>query len=113
MKRARIGLLLTMALIAFMVPRPGRCQGTLSAMQTEVDEIARAARPSVVTVVTQNTVVTRGRRGAPARSHLRTRVGSGIAVEENAVITTASVVLGAEHLSIRTTNDLQVDARLV
>lgn len=92
---------------------PAHAQGALSALQTDVDQIVRHARPSVVTVFAQRTIVdTHPLPGQPAR-RLHTRVGSGVAVEESAIITTASVVLGAERLLVRTDNGLQVDAQLV
>src|SRR5262249_61850967 len=41
------------------------------------------------------------------------RVGSGVSVSANGVLTTASVVLGAEHVSVVTDNHLQVEAHVV
>src|SRR6266850_1681966 len=89
-------------------PVPSRAEGTLSALQTDMDQIARRARPAVVTVFAQRTT-----HRTPGEKRLRTRVGSGVAVEENGILTTASVVLGAERLIIRTANGLQADAELV
>lgn len=87
-------------------------QGTLSALETDVDQIARASRASVVTVIAQRKVTQRMRRG-DARERLLTRIGSGVSVQPHDVITTASVVDGAEHLWIRTTNGLQSEAVVV
>ena len=112
-------------------PRPEAPQGLLSALQTDMDQIARRARPSVVTVFAQ-TLLTRetahpsgsppgnapeagpgaGAATVPAPVRMHTRVGSGVAVEESEILTTASVVLGADRLMIRTANGLQVEAEL-
>src|SRR5262249_6932615 len=48
-----------------------------------------------------------------AGPRIHTRVGSGVAMREDEVITTASVVSGAEHVSIRTDNGLECEATLV
>lgn len=88
--------------------RPVFAEGTLSALQTDMDQIARRARPAVVTVFAQHTT-----KKSSAEKRVRTRVGSGVAVEENGILTTASVVLGAERVVIRTANGLQADAELV
>ena len=89
-------------------PAPAGAEGTLSALQTDMDQIARRARPAVVTVFAQRTT-----RKPGGEKRLRTRVGSGVAVEESGILTTASVVLGAERLMIRTANGLQAEAELV
>jgi len=89
-----------------------RAQGTLSALQTDMDQIARRARPAVVTVIAQREVARKS--GAPAsEKRQRTRVGSGVAVEENGILTTASVVMGADRLVVRTANGIQAEAELV
>jgi serine protease Do len=98
------------ALLALIVPSGLTAQGTLSALDTDVDQVARAARPSVVTVIAQRTVTQVRRRGSPERQRLHSRIGSGVAVEENIVVTTASVVDRAEKVLIRTTNGLQSEA---
>ena len=85
-------------------------QSGLSALQTDVDQVTRKARASVVTVFAQRTNTTRGPRDDQPRRKLHTRVGSGVAVEENGILTTASVVLGAERVMVRTASGLQVDA---
>jgi serine protease Do len=87
---------------------PARAQSTLSAIEADVERIARRARPCVVTVVAQRLA---SRAGQPRRTH--NRVGSGVAVAANDVLTTASVVLGAEHVFVVTENHLQVEARVV
>jgi len=88
--------------------RAVRAQSTLSAIEDEVDRIARRARPCVVTVVAQRTT---GKSAATRRTH--SRVGSGVAISSDGILTTASVVLGAERLRIITHNHLQVEAHVV
>jgi len=119
---------LLLAFLAALVPSAPAAQGTLSALQTDVDQIARRARPSVVTVFAQRMVSARhAEPGSSARStpdatssktatadrRMRTRVGSGFAVWEDAIVTTASVVLGADRLLVRASNGIQVDAELI
>jgi serine protease Do len=102
------------AVAALAVPRPGSTQGTLFQLQTDVDQIARRARPSVVTVFAQNlprSVVESGPASFALRVH--TRVGSGVAVDESLILTTASVVLGTNRVVVRTANGIQVEAELV
>jgi S1-C subfamily serine protease len=100
------------ALGVLLLAPSARSQGALSALQTDVGQIVDRARPCVVTVFAQLTVVHRDSiPGQPARRAF-TRVGSGVAVEESAVLTTASVVLGAERIVVRTVNGLQVEAQL-
>ena len=108
---ARTALLL--GVLAIAAPSTARAQGTLTALQTDVDQIARRARPSVVTVFAQRQVHPTATRPASADRRTRTRVGSGFAVWEDAIVTTASVVLGADRLLVRASNGLQVDAELI
>jgi serine protease Do len=98
------------ALVA-VLPVPARSQGALSQLQTDVDQIARHGRPSVVTVLSRRTL-THG-TGLSGRPRVQTRVGSGVAVEQNEILTTASVVQNAEQISIRTDNGLQSRAEIV
>ena len=104
-------------LAAFAVPRPASTQGTLSQLQTDVDQIARRARPSVVTVFAQDMPReprANGEAGAvPSGIRVHTRVGSGVAIDESLILTTASVVLGANRVVVRTANGIQVEAELV
>ena len=109
--RAARSLLLGLSLQA-LAPQV-LAQGALSALQTDVDQVTQRARVSVVTVFAQSTVSTHGARDSEPKRRLHTRVGSGVAVEEGSILTTASVVLGAERLQVRTANGLQVDAVLV
>lgn len=97
-------------LLAVAAPPHAAAQGVLSALETDADQIARAARPSVVTIVATRPAEP---GGAASRQRVRTRVGSGVAVESDLVITTASVIHGANRISIRTTNGLRSDAVVV
>jgi len=98
--------------LSLLGSQPVLSQGTLSALETDVDQIARTARPSVVTVLAQNTRARRGNRRGVTVSRVHTRVGSGVAVDAQWIVTTASVVQGAERLLVRTTNGLQVAAQV-
>lgn len=103
------------ALLAASVLRPVApviAQGTLSAIESDTDQLARRARPSVVTVIAQRTVSERARGAAPS-SRPHRRAGSGVAVEPSGILTTASVVLGAERILVRTDNGLQAEATIV
>ena len=104
-----LALLVCVAIVAPLAAAPARAQSTLSAIEEDVERIARRARPCVLTVIAQRS--TPVRPGAPRRT--ANRVGSGVAVTTNGVLTTASVVLGAEHVYVVTDNHLQVEARVV
>ena len=112
--RAIAGALLTLALLAGLATA-ARAQGTLSALQTDVDEIARRARPSVVTVFAARTeepaAAAPGVAAGPPR--VRTRAGSGVAIEADLILTTASVVLEAERVLIRTSGGRTFEADIV
>lgn len=82
------------------------------ARPADVDAVAEQAGRSIVTVFSQRTVTRPERRSGKPVSRVHTRVGSGVAVEENAIVTTASVVLGSERILVRTSNGLQVEAKL-
>jgi len=103
-----LAALLAPAFLA-LTPLSARAQGTLSAIEEDVERIARRARPCVLTVIAQRS--TPAKPGSPRRT--LNRVGSGVAVTTNGVLTTASVVLGAEHVYVVTDNHLQVEARVV
>ncbi len=107
----RLGALAIVALLAATLPGAARSQGTLNQLQTDVDQIARQGRPSVVTVLSRRTL-THG-TGRIGRPRIQTRVGSGVAMAANEVLTTASVVQNAEQISIRTDNGLQSRAEIV
>lgn len=106
-------LLALVAMVAPLLPVGVRAQGALSAIESDTDQIARRARPSIVTVMAQRTAVEAARGGPPSAPRQHRRAGSGVAVEPNGVLTTASVVLGAEHIFVRTANGLQAEATLV
>ena len=103
------------ALLAMMLAAgltvSARAQGTLSALQTDVDAIARKARPSVVTVFAARAVP--GATAASAPSRVRTRAGSGVAVESNLVLTTASVILDADRILIGASDGQHAEAEVV
>jgi len=101
------------ALAAGAAPRPAPAQGTLSQLQMDVDQIARRARPSVVTVFAQTLPRNTRPPASGARTgRIHTRVGSGVAVGESLILTTASVVLGVDRVIVRTANGIQVDAEI-
>ena len=102
---------LMVAALAATLPAAARSQGTLSQLQTDVDHIARQGRPSVVTVMALRTLThATGRTGRP---RVQTRVGSGVAMAANEVLTTASVVQHAEQITVLTDNGLQSRAEIV
>jgi S1-C subfamily serine protease len=106
--RFALGLCMTVLSFAYRPPQ-AQAQTTLSAMEADVTRLASRARPCVVMVIAQFTAG--GRAGKPVRTH--NRVGTGVAVSANGVLTTASVVLGAERVFVVTENQLQVVARVV
>jgi len=95
-----------------LTPRSIGAQGTLSALETDVDQIARVAAPSIVTVIAQrNALNERGRTGTSKR--LRTRVGSGVAIGGESIITTASVVVDADWVLVLTQSGVQVEGKVI
>ena len=90
-------------------------QGALSALQTDVDEIVRRARPSVVTVFAARTedAPRSGTAASAGTPQVKTRAGSGVAIEPDLILTTASVVLQAERILIGTANGLDGEAVIV
>jgi serine protease Do len=78
-----------------------------------VDQISRRARPSLLTIIAQRSVTAEGGAQSPGQKRLHSRVGSGVAVGTDEILTTVSVVLGAEHVIVLTANGLQADAVLV
>ena len=107
-----VGLLVLTTALAFAPAGPVRAQATLSAIEADVDQIARQARPSIVTVIAQHMVVTKHPRGNVPERRPHSRVGSGVAVDRSVIVTTASVVLGAEKIVVVTDNGLEVEGRL-
>ncbi len=100
------------ALLAFG-PLPAVPQGAVSGPPQDVGAVAQRVRPAVVTVLAQNTEERRGERPGETSPRIHTRVGSGVAVEESSILTTASVVLKAERVLVRTANGLQAEAQIV
>jgi serine protease Do len=101
-----------MVLLAGAGAPAAHAQGALSALETDMDQIARRARPAVVTVFAQRTVPAKP-GAASAERRTRTRVGSGVAVGENEILTTASVVMGARRTIVRTANGIQTEAQVL
>ncbi len=107
--RSRLaGVLLCGALVLPAVPVHG--QGVLSAIEADVDQIAQHARPSVVTIVAQSHPLVNKGKGLQRTSRMHSRVGSGFAVGPDEIVTTATVVLGAEKVTVVTDNRLQMEA---
>jgi serine protease Do len=97
------------AFALFVALAPGAwAQGTLSALETDVDVILATTRPSVVTVVSVNAP-----EGVRTETPPSTRIGTGIAVSESEILTTASVVDHATQIWVRTSNRLQFRALVV
>ncbi|HPS80152.1 MAG TPA: hypothetical protein PLS53_18495, partial [Thermoanaerobaculaceae bacterium] len=70
------------------------------ARAADVDAVAERASQSVVTVFAQRTLERPVRQTGQTERRTRTRVGSGVAVEADVVLTTASVVKGAERVLV-------------
>jgi len=112
-RRATRGLAAVLsAVLLLLVPGAPRAQGTLSALQTDVDQIARRARPTVVSVYAQRLARKDGGEAATPR-RVQARVGSGVSISASEVLTTASVVLGADRVIIRTSNGIHAEAAIV
>jgi serine protease Do len=110
----KVGRIVTAAALGIALGlQAASAQGTLSALQTDVDQITRRARPSVVTVFAYRLAPRRAGQAGSSEHRVHTRVGSGVALEANVVLTTASVARGAPRVQVRTANGLQVDAVLV
>lgn len=101
------------ALIAGTVAGAAHAQQGLSALQIDVDAVTRAARGSVVTVSAERIILARGSGNAAPRPRPHTRVGTGVAVAENEVLTTASVVSGSTRILLTASNGLQSEAELI
>ena len=106
--RLALALATGLLMVAPLRLAAARAQGTLSALETEEDQIARRGRASVLTVLAQSAVT--GVRG-PGR--VQTRVGTGVAIEDDGILTTASVVLGSERIAVRTANGIDATAQVV
>ena len=105
---------LALGLVALLaIPSAVAAQTTLSALQADVTRLANRARPSVVTVIAQRTAVRPGTTTRPSENRVLTRVGTGVTLREDEVITTRSVVVGAEQMRVRTVNGLEAPAILI
>jgi serine protease Do len=99
--------------VAAPAARVARAQGALSAIEADVDQIVRRSRPSMLTIIAQrNVAAEKPAPGAAPQRRVHSRVGSGVAVATDEILTTASVVLGAEHVLVLTPNGLQAEAVL-
>jgi serine protease Do len=78
-----------------------------------VDEVTAGAKSSIVTLVAQRTRAVPARRGGAPLSKTLSRVGSGVAIEPDLILTTASVVNEAERIRVRASNGLESDAKIV
>jgi serine protease Do len=101
-----------------LVAAPASTQENLPALAPDFEALAKSVRPSVFAVLAQRQVNEPrvGEPGRPARYEKRwfTRVGSGVAVdEEGGILTTASVVQGVERLSVRSATGTIHEAVLV
>ncbi len=108
--RALLTLVAVLLAVAFAAGRAA-AQGALSAVESDLDRLTRRARPSLLTIVAQSPVSAEGTAspsGGARRVH--SRVGSGVAVGVDEVLTTVSVVIGAEHVLVLTANGLQAEA---
>ena len=106
-------LVLLALFTAPLLPLPVDAQSSRVLPASEVEVIARRARPSMVTVVAQRTVSHKATAKEPAGRRTHNRVGSGVAIEKDAILTTASVILGAQRVLVVTDNGLQVAAEVV
>lgn len=109
------GLLALMAisLCASLGAAPAATAQGLSSPPTDFASISARAQAAVVTILAQNTETRRKRRPGEPATRIHTRVGSGVAVEESGIVTTASVVIRAERVLVRTANGLQSEAQVV
>jgi serine protease Do len=94
-------------------PAHALAQSTGPAAPANLDVLVQRVRPAVVTILSQNTELRRASRDAKPVSRTHTRVGSGVAIETSQILTTASVVLRAERVRVRTANGLEADAQIV
>jgi len=107
-------LLTSLALLtAPLLQLPADAQSGRVLTNSEIEVIARRARPSMVTVVAQRTVSHKATSKEPAGKRTHNRVGSGVAIEKDAILTTASVILGAQRVLVVTDNGLQIAAEVV
>lgn len=104
---------LVVLLFGLTAAAAARAQQPLSALPVDVDEVTRGAKSSVVTLVAQRTTTARVRRGGETVARTLTRVGSGVAVEPDIILTSASIVTDAAHIRVRASNGLESDAKVI
>lgn len=89
-----------------------KAQSSVSAVEVDVDALVARARPSMLTVIAQRELATRPRGGQVTTKRTHSRMGSGVAVGTDEILTTASVVLGSNRIFVITANGLQVEAAI-
>lgn len=110
---ARVVLGAVIALAAITAALPVRAAPTgLAAPPSDFAAVSARVMPAVVTILAQNTETRRASHGEKPTSRIHTRVGSGVAVGDNEIVTTASVVIRAERVLVRTANGLQAEAQI-
>ncbi len=103
-----LGLAVHGVLVA--TPRVANAQAAVTAVEVDVDALASRARPSMLTVIAQREIETRPRNAQATTRRTHSRMGSGVAVGTDEILTTASVVLGSNRVFVITANGLQVEA---
>ncbi len=105
-------LLATGVLAAFAAgSRPVAAQNSVSVM--DVETIVRAARPSVVTVVAQRWTGQAATAKRPATRRLRSSIGSGVAIDADVILTTASVVQRSEKVFVRSADGVEREGQVI
>ena len=110
----RVALLAGLALASIATAFPALAAGPsgLSAPPADFAAISARVTPAVVTILAQNTETRRASHGDAPSTRIHTRVGSGVAVGDNEIVTTASVVIRAERVIVRTANGLESEAQI-
>lgn len=111
--RGAVLLRLLVALVLCVLPLVARAQPAAPASPANFQALVQRVRPAVVTIIAQNAETRPGVRGRKPSVRMHSRVGTGVAVEENGILTTASVVLRAERVLVRTANGLESEAQVV
>src|SRR5258708_3335682 len=94
--------------VAAFSPLPASAQSSndLSAPQTDVDGVARGGRGGGGGGAAKSNGAHKDRHSGKPVFRVHTRVASGVAIEESVILTTASAVIGADQIQVRTANDL-------
>ena len=110
---ARVALAAGIVLVAGLAASPLQAAPAgLSAPPDDFKALSARVEPAVVTILAQNTETRRASHGEAPTTRIHTRVGSGVAVGDNEIVTTASVVIRAERVLVRTANGLQAEAQI-